>query len=89
MSAPAGDMGGRESHEWQLCAGAGEDAVRVCEACDRAAGASEAARAGEPAGASEAACAECGGRTHLRSSIEVSAVHSRPPLEPPRTPYDI
>ncbi|KOB71541.1 putative prolyl-tRNA synthetase, partial [Operophtera brumata] len=34
--APTGDMGGSLSHEWQLCASAGEDALSVCPSCSHA-----------------------------------------------------
>ncbi|KAL4711361.1 hypothetical protein ACJJTC_019202 [Scirpophaga incertulas] len=36
VEAPTGDMGGSFSHEWQLCASAGEDVTSVCPSCSHA-----------------------------------------------------
>lgn len=36
VSASSGEMGGTVSHEWQLPAPAGEDALQLCVSCRRA-----------------------------------------------------
>ncbi|CAH1642528.1 unnamed protein product [Spodoptera littoralis] len=87
VEAPSGDMGGPLSHEWQLPAPAGEDAVTVCAACARAL----------PQGG---ACRTCGGDTAEVHSIEVGhtfllgskysaalAAHCTPSSGPPAPLY--
>ncbi|XP_063632339.1 probable proline--tRNA ligase, mitochondrial [Cydia splendana] len=56
VAAPCGEMGGSESHEWQLPAAAGEDKVSVCVVCRQA--------------TVEEQC-QCGGSTETVSSMEV------------------
>ncbi|XP_063544170.1 probable proline--tRNA ligase, mitochondrial [Cydia strobilella] len=56
VSAPCGEMGGSESHEWQLPAAAGEDKVAVCVVCRQT--------------TVEEKC-QCGGSTETVNSIEV------------------
>ncbi|XP_061725753.1 probable proline--tRNA ligase, mitochondrial [Cydia pomonella] len=58
VAAPCGEMGGSESHEWQVPAPAGEDHVAVCAGC------------GQPGGTTGSEC-QCGGRTESVNSIEV------------------
>ncbi|KAL0853168.1 hypothetical protein ABMA27_012927 [Loxostege sticticalis] len=58
VPAPTGDMGGTLSHEWQVPASAGEDAISVCPSCSHAA-------------LDSTECARCGKETERVNSIEV------------------
>ncbi|CAG9789748.1 unnamed protein product [Diatraea saccharalis] len=79
VEAPAGDMGGSVSHEWQLRACAGEDRLRVCADCGHA-------RLALPSTGGGERCPRCGGHTDTLNSIEVGhtfmlgARYSRPLL---------
>ncbi|CAH2100989.1 unnamed protein product [Euphydryas editha] len=60
VEAPTGEMGGSLSHEWQLPAPAGEDAIAVCPSCSHTTLAAEIN-----------ACVKCGKETERVNSIEV------------------
>ncbi|XP_053623301.1 probable proline--tRNA ligase, mitochondrial isoform X2 [Plodia interpunctella] len=58
VEAPAGEIGGSLSHEWQLPAAAGEDRLAVCQSCRHAS-------------LELTSCPKCGGETDTHNSIEV------------------
>ncbi|XP_041968139.1 probable proline--tRNA ligase, mitochondrial [Aricia agestis] len=60
VEAPTGDMGGTISHEWQLTAAAGEDAIKLCSSCSH----TELADGNSQ-------CSQCGKETKQINSIEV------------------
>ncbi|XP_026333634.1 probable proline--tRNA ligase, mitochondrial [Hyposmocoma kahamanoa] len=60
VQAPSGDMGGSLSHEWQLRANAGEDALCVCSSCSHS-----------QRDTGNATCDECGKEMEKCNSIEV------------------
>ncbi|XP_052750772.1 probable proline--tRNA ligase, mitochondrial isoform X2 [Galleria mellonella] len=60
VAAPAGDMGGSVSHEWQLRAAAGEDQIAVCPSCSHA-----------TLDTSGSGCGRCGKEMEIANSIEV------------------
>ncbi|RVE43088.1 hypothetical protein evm_012262 [Chilo suppressalis] len=53
-------MGGSLSHEWQVCARAGEDLIEICPSCSHAAIPSQGKQ-----------CSRCGSETDTHSCIEV------------------